>query len=140
MKQRRQFLRELVGAVGMAAAPAWAGSVLLTPRQSAGPFYPTELPLDNDNDLTRVAGQGDVAKGAIADLSGRILDQGGALGVVGNVQGVERIGAMGFDHFYFLAYWAIMPRSRSTLRMAATSSSSVCWSECRWTSGLKGAS
>jgi protocatechuate 3,4-dioxygenase beta subunit len=77
MKQRRQFLRELVGAVGMAAAPAWAGSVLLTPRQSAGPFYPTELPLDNDNDLTRVAGQGDVAKGAIADLSGRILDQGG---------------------------------------------------------------
>jgi protocatechuate 3,4-dioxygenase beta subunit len=45
-----------------------------TPRQPAGPFYPDELPLDDDNDLTRVAGRADPAEGRITDLTGRVLD------------------------------------------------------------------
>lgn len=48
-----------------------------TPRQTAGPFYPVEKPLDKDADLTRVRGRGQVAKGQIAHISGRILDVNG---------------------------------------------------------------
>jgi protocatechuate 3,4-dioxygenase beta subunit len=48
-----------------------------TPRQPAGPFYPAELPLDDDNDLTRVAGLAGRAKGIICDLSGRVVDVNG---------------------------------------------------------------
>jgi protocatechuate 3,4-dioxygenase beta subunit len=53
------------------------GALTPTPRQGAGPFYPVELPLDNDNDLTRVAGREGVADGKIGDLSGRLLDVNG---------------------------------------------------------------
>ena len=45
-----------------------------TPRQPAGPFYPTELPLDDDSDLTRVAGREAPANGRITDLTGRVID------------------------------------------------------------------
>ncbi len=39
--------------VGLAMAPlrSWA-DLLATPAQPAGPFYPLELPLDDDNDFT----------------------------------------------------------------------------------------
>jgi len=47
-----------------------------TPRQSAGPFYPTELPLDDDNNLVRIH-DGELARGRISDLSGRLLDGNG---------------------------------------------------------------
>jgi protocatechuate 3,4-dioxygenase beta subunit len=58
--------------------PALAGRRLLaTPSQSAGPFYPVELPLDDDNDLTRVAGHAGVALGQLTELSGRVLDLNG---------------------------------------------------------------
>ncbi len=57
-------------------APVKAAQQLLipTPEQSAGPFYPVELPLDNDNDLTQVQGQRGRSKGRTTDLTGRILD------------------------------------------------------------------
>jgi protocatechuate 3,4-dioxygenase beta subunit len=48
-----------------------------TPRQPAGPFYPLELPLDNDNDLTLIEGRKERAQGQITDLSGRLLDRNG---------------------------------------------------------------
>ncbi|MFZ1641971.1 MAG: hypothetical protein WAV07_11210 [Candidatus Contendobacter sp.] len=48
-----------------------------TPAQSAGPFYPTELPLDDDQDLTRVRGALGLAQGRITDLSGRLFDRNG---------------------------------------------------------------
>lgn len=52
----------------------------LTPAQTAGPFYPRQPPLDQDNDLTRVQGRSGVARGQITDLSGRLLDiNGGGL-------------------------------------------------------------
>ena len=55
--------------------PAAASRLLTpTPRQTAGPFYPTQLPLDDDNDLTRVRGSRTPANGHITDLFGRIMD------------------------------------------------------------------
>lgn len=71
--------RLLLGLGGMLlSGPAAALHPLqATPRQSAGPFYPVDLPLDDDNDLTRVAGREQPAKGRITDLSGHIVDLNG---------------------------------------------------------------
>jgi len=74
---RRVFLQGLAAATAVAAAPTWAASTLLTPEQTAGPFYPPELPLDDDNDLVHVAGQERPARGLKTDLAGRILDRNG---------------------------------------------------------------
>jgi protocatechuate 3,4-dioxygenase beta subunit len=57
--------------------PLKAAQLLLTPPQVRGPFYPLELPLDQDNDLTQVAGQSAVAKGEAADIFGQVLDARG---------------------------------------------------------------
>lgn len=73
---RRRLFRLFAGM--LVATPVIAGSRLLaTPAQSAGPFYPVELPLDDDNDLTRVAGRDGVAAGRLTELSGRVLDLNG---------------------------------------------------------------
>jgi len=74
---RRRFLRGLIGTAALAAAPGWSATAMLTPRQTAGPFYPPELPLDDDNDLVHVTGQDKPALGEIADLGGRLLDRNG---------------------------------------------------------------
>jgi len=74
---RRELLKGLTGLAVAMAAPGWAQAGLLTPRQAAGPFYPPELPLDDDNDLVHVAGRKQPAKGEITDLSGRLLDRNG---------------------------------------------------------------
>lgn len=69
--------RSLLGAAGIASvAPAlvWSETLSPTPRQTSGPFYPEELPLDNDNDLTRVRGRDGRAMGHTTDLSGRIVN------------------------------------------------------------------
>lgn len=47
-----------------------AGHFVLTPPQSAGPFYPDELPLDRDNDLT-IVNDGEQAKGVICKALSR---------------------------------------------------------------------
>ena len=76
-RTRRQFLVGAAGLFTTLALPPSARAALLTPRQPAGPFYPTELPLDDDNDLVQVAGQEKVANGRISDLSGRLFDRNG---------------------------------------------------------------
>ena len=76
-RTRRQLLAGTAGLLTAVALPLSVRAALLTPRQSAGPFYPTELPLDNDNDLVRVAGQEKVADGRVSDLGGRLLDRNG---------------------------------------------------------------
>jgi len=73
---RRRFIQGTTGLLAMHAVPVAATLRNPTPHQSAGPFYPEELPLDDDNDLTHVAGQEQTASGQITDLNGRILDQG----------------------------------------------------------------
>ena len=64
-------------AAGGLLAAANATASLLTPRQSAGPFYPADLPLDDDNDLIHVGGESAVARGQAADVRGRLLDRNG---------------------------------------------------------------
>ena len=76
-RTRRQILSGAAGLLTAMALPASVRAALLTPRQSAGPFYPAELPLDDDNDLVRVAGQDRIANGLVSDLSGQLLDPNG---------------------------------------------------------------
>lgn len=74
---RRQMLTAAAGWFGALAGPAFGAPSAPTPRQPAGPFYPPELPLDDDNDLTTVAGANAPARGTVSDLSGHLLDSGG---------------------------------------------------------------
>ena len=58
MSSRRGFLRGLtvgattLGVAGFFNVPGlFADELTRTPKQMEGPFYPTKLPLDTDNDL-----------------------------------------------------------------------------------------
>ena len=58
LSSRRGFLRGLtvgaatLGVSGFFRVPGvFAEELTKTPRQTEGPFYPTKLPLDTDNDL-----------------------------------------------------------------------------------------
>lgn len=66
-------------ALGGAAVPRRAGAATLlpTPAQTAGPFYPKTLPADIDNDLVRIAGHESQAGGTVTHVLGRILDPAG---------------------------------------------------------------
>lgn len=83
---RRQVLR--VGGLGALAAVsprawpqdparstpgAFADELTRTPRQTEGPFYPRDLPLDTDNDLLVVNDAITAAVGTVVHLSGRVL-------------------------------------------------------------------
>lgn len=78
---RRRFLNRLTG---MAAAAAlftpgvFAQQLTQTPRQTEGPFYPGDLPLDTDNDLLIINDAITPAVGVVTHLRGRILDSLGA--------------------------------------------------------------
>lgn len=79
MADRRHLLRALgaTAALALANPVVQAAQLLATPYQGKGPFYPLQLPLDQDNDLTRVAGRSGHAKGTILDVGGRLLDEAG---------------------------------------------------------------
>lgn len=76
---RRRLLSAILatGSLGLTGLPRIVQALTLTPRQSSGPFYPEELPLDDDNDLVKVAGQRGVAQGRITHLFGRVIDERG---------------------------------------------------------------
>jgi protocatechuate 3,4-dioxygenase beta subunit len=78
---RRRVLARSLTALGLlAAAPltrSYAQRLLRTPPQTAGPFYPTSIPLDSDNDLVVVGGRAQLAKGHISNVFGRVLDERG---------------------------------------------------------------
>jgi protocatechuate 3,4-dioxygenase beta subunit len=74
--KRRKLMFALSGLLA-AGASGTAAALIPTPRQTAGPFYPETLPLDDDNNLTEVAGQTGKATGIISDVSGRIIDING---------------------------------------------------------------
>ena len=68
--------RLLIAGLGMGLCTPFCSVARMlapTPPQTAGPFYPPELPLDDDNDLTRVSGRASRAEGRITDLSGRVV-------------------------------------------------------------------
>lgn len=81
---RRHVLRGLATlavtsiAPGARSAPAAAQSLVSTPAQTEGPFYPTDWAGDIDNDLVRVTGEAARAQGQITHILGRILDVDGA--------------------------------------------------------------
>jgi protocatechuate 3,4-dioxygenase beta subunit len=74
---RRRVLLAATAAAGLGALPAGAASLLPTPRQGTGPFYPPTLPLDADNDLVAIAGRPERAAGTILHLWGRVLGPDG---------------------------------------------------------------
>jgi protocatechuate 3,4-dioxygenase beta subunit len=81
---RRQFLRQCGWAAAASGAALWletpgafAEELTRTPRQTEGPFYPVNLPLDTDNDLIIVNDQLTPAVGEITHLSGCVRDLSG---------------------------------------------------------------
>lgn len=77
---RRQLL--VGGATLGVGAPLMAQDLLKvlersTPAQQLGPFYPTVRPLDQDSDLTRIAGSGGTASGEVIDIFGTVFDHDG---------------------------------------------------------------
>jgi protocatechuate 3,4-dioxygenase beta subunit len=54
-----------------------AESLIPTPEQMKGPFYPEELPLDKDNDLATVEDRPGIAHGEITHVTGRLIDENG---------------------------------------------------------------
>jgi protocatechuate 3,4-dioxygenase beta subunit len=73
---RRIFLGSLATAF-FTQRGLFAEQVVRTPRQTEGPFYPTKLPLDTDNDLLVINDAITPAVGEITHLTGRILDAQG---------------------------------------------------------------
>ncbi len=75
---RRGFLGALaLGASAFTVRGAFADELTRTPRIQEGPYYPTKLPLDTDNDLLIINDAITPAVGEITHLSGRILDARG---------------------------------------------------------------
>lgn len=52
-------------------------SLIPTPRQTTGPFYPADWTGDVDDDLVRVRGEAARAMGDVLHVSGRVLDVAG---------------------------------------------------------------
>jgi protocatechuate 3,4-dioxygenase beta subunit len=71
----------MLAALAAALLPCAANARIATPPQSRGPFYPDRMPLDQDNDLTRLLRPEAAARGAageITELSGRVLNPDGS--------------------------------------------------------------
>src|SRR5262245_12404437 len=75
LRTRRRFLGGIaLSTVAFAARGVFAETLMQTPRQTEGPFYPDKLPLDTDNDLLIINDGITPAVGEITHLSGKILD------------------------------------------------------------------
>jgi protocatechuate 3,4-dioxygenase beta subunit len=76
---RRNFVRNFtVGAAGLWVPGAFAEALTMTPKQTEGPFYPVDLPLDTDNDLIIVNDLLKPSLGEVTHISGRVLGPTGA--------------------------------------------------------------
>jgi protocatechuate 3,4-dioxygenase beta subunit len=67
----------MAGTLAAATPLARAASRIATPAQAKGPFYPLDLPLDQDNDLVHVEGEARTAAGTVIDVFGQLLDADG---------------------------------------------------------------
>lgn len=75
---RRLFLGSAAMTLSMyTVRGAFAEELVKTPKQTEGPFYPTKLPLDTDNDLIVVNDAITPAVGEITHLTGKIMDAAG---------------------------------------------------------------
>lgn len=75
--KRRNFMALAAASLASGTLFSSAADLLVTPSQTAGPFYPDTLPLDTDNDLTQVAGSQLKAKGIICNVYGLLQDRHG---------------------------------------------------------------
>jgi protocatechuate 3,4-dioxygenase beta subunit len=76
---RRNFLTALAaGGVFFTERGAFAQALTLTPAQTEGPYYPNQLPLDQDNDLLVINDGITPAVGTVSWLSGRVLGSDGS--------------------------------------------------------------
>jgi protocatechuate 3,4-dioxygenase beta subunit len=74
--------RVIFGAAALTALPwtvltAQAQLLEPTPGDSEGPYYPVEIPEDSDNDLLRIIGRKQAARGQLTYLHGRVMDREG---------------------------------------------------------------
>jgi len=74
---RRRWVGALSLGIGALLGRPTLAALVPTPRQTPGPFYPETLPLDRDNDLTRVDGEDGRATGEYTDLLGQVVDAQG---------------------------------------------------------------
>jgi protocatechuate 3,4-dioxygenase, beta subunit len=75
---RRQLLGLATALVAIRTGSAVAQQALRrTPRQTSGPFYPLEKPLDTDADLTLIKGRQQRAAGQVVHVAGRVLSSAG---------------------------------------------------------------
>lgn len=75
---RRRLLHSLLLTTGgILTSQIYAEALVLTPFCTEGPYYPDHLPLDQDNDLTQIAG-GPPAGGIITEFGGRLLNASGS--------------------------------------------------------------
>src|SRR3954464_1567564 len=79
---RRAFLGTLAfgasAASALTARGAFAEELTRTPTTNEGPFYPTKLPLDTDNDLLIINDAITPAVGTVTHLAGKILGPTGS--------------------------------------------------------------
>ena len=76
-RRRRLLMAGLACGAAAALPTGLSAAVIPTPRQSEGPFYPLEVPLDSDNDLIVVEGRAQRAAGIITHVFGRVLNEHG---------------------------------------------------------------
>jgi protocatechuate 3,4-dioxygenase beta subunit len=74
---RRTFALASLGALALAAPVRALAESEPTRPMALGPFYPVVKPLEQDADLTHLAGHKARAKGQILELVGRVLDHEG---------------------------------------------------------------
>jgi len=75
---RRRLLHSfLLASGGLVTADLYAELLTITPSSTEGPYYPDELPLDQDNDLTQIAGEPAPASGTVTEFGGRLLNADG---------------------------------------------------------------
>jgi protocatechuate 3,4-dioxygenase, beta subunit len=83
MRLRKKITRRVItGQLGALAGitlvnPAMAGSMLITPPQVKGPFYPIEDQADKDLDLTLIKGHTEAATGEQLLVRGRVYSADG---------------------------------------------------------------
>ncbi len=97
LSRRRVFASALSLAALGAVRPGLAATLLRTPTQTAGPFYPRTIPLDADTDLVQIAGRAQRAAGQVTHVMGRVLDDMGRP-VSGARVEIWQCDAMGYYH------------------------------------------
>ena len=75
--RRHLLLLAAAAAAGFSPAEAIAQTIRRTPGQILGPFYPVQKPVDQDADLTTVAGRRGRADGQIIEVLGRVINRRG---------------------------------------------------------------